>query len=89
MVAYKKSAIGDNRFLLFDKLEFVRQYWIPENWGLDLIGPSAVDTVALMPEFGKDFPWILKAHTNEIYLLNLKNRYIKVFGETETACAAP
>ena len=89
VVAYKKNAVGDNRFLLFDNLEFVREYWMPANWGLDMVGPSVVDTVALLPEFGSDFPWMLKAHSGEIYLLNLRNRYIKVFGETETASAAP
>ena len=52
VVAYKKSAIGDNRFLLFHNLEFVREYWMEANWGLDLLGPSVVDTAVLMPEFG-------------------------------------
>ena len=89
VVAYKKNAIGDNRFLLFSNLEFVREYWMPANWGLDMVGPSVVDTAVLMPGFSQDFPWILKAHSNQIYLLNLKTRYMKVFGETETACAAP
>ena len=89
VVAYKKSEIGDNRFLLFDKLELVREYWIPENWGVDLVGPALVDTVAPMPAFSREFPWILKAHKESIFLINLKNDYMKEFGETETACRSP